>query len=73
LDSSRSVEITELQKQRRKLLSKAKLTKTDKEKLKKIESQMGALPVAETPEDIEAMDIIRRAANNLKKRESNQK
>lgn len=73
LPSGRSFEIEELQKQRRKLLSKAKLTKADKGKLKKIESQMGDLPVAETPEDIEAMDIIRQAAKSLKKRGSRKK
>ena len=73
LPSGHSVEIEELQKQRRKLLSRAKLTKTDKGKLKKIESQMGDLPVAETPEDIEAMDIIRQAAKSLKKRGSGKK
>lgn len=70
---SRSVEIEELQKQRRKILSKAKITKADKGKLNKIESQMGALPAAETPEDIEAMDIIRQAAKSLKKRGSGKK
>lgn len=73
LEGGRSVEIEELQKQRRKLLSKAKLTKADKGKLKKLESQMGDLPVAETPEDIEAMDIIRQAAKSLKKRGSGKK
>ncbi len=65
--SGYSDEIKELQKQRRKLLSKAKLTATDKKKLKDIESKMGDLPAAETPEDIEAMNIIRRAAEALKK------
>jgi len=73
LPSGRSVEIEEFQKQRRKILSKAKLTKADEGKLKKIESQMGDLPVAETPEDIEAMDIIRQAAKSLKKRGSGKK
>ncbi|MFH1884018.1 MAG: AAA family ATPase [Planctomycetota bacterium] len=73
LESSRSVEIGELQKQRRKLLSKAKLTKADTAELKKIESQMGYLPAAETPEDIEAMDIIRQAAKSVKNRESSKK
>jgi len=73
LPSGRSVEIEELQKQRRKLLSKAKLTKADKGKLNKIESQMGALPAAETPEDIKAMNIIRQAAKSLKERENNNK
>lgn len=73
LPSGRSIEIEELQKHRRKILSKAKLTKVDKGKLKKIESQMGYLPVAETPDDIEAMDIIRQAAKSLKKRGSGKK
>ena len=68
LEGSRSVEIQQLQEQRRRILSKAKLTKADEGKLKKIESQMGDLPVAEIPEDIEAMDIIRQAAKSLKKR-----
>jgi len=66
--SGRSVEIEELQKQRRKILSKAKLTQTDKRNLKGIESKMGYLPTAETPEDIEAMSIIRQAGKSLKKR-----
>lgn len=65
---SRSDEIEELQKQRMKILSKGKLTKTDQRELKKIESQMGDLPVAETSEEIEAMDIIRKAAKSLKKK-----
>jgi predicted ATP-binding protein involved in virulence len=73
LPSGRSVEIEELQKQRRKLLSKAKLTKTDKENLKEIESKMGALPSAETPEDIEAMELIRQAAKSMKDQESSKK
>lgn len=66
--SGRSVEIEELQKQRRKILSKAKLTQTDKRNLKDIESKMGYLPTAEAPEDIEAMSIIRQAGKSLKKR-----
>jgi len=73
LEGSRSVVIEELQKQRRKILSKAKLTKADKGKLKMLESQMGDLPVAEIPEDIEAMDIIRQAAKSQKKRGSGKK
>ncbi len=67
LPSGYSVEIEELQKQRREILSKARLTAADKKKLKDIESKMGDLPTAETPEDIEAMNIIRRAAKALKK------
>ena len=73
LPSSRSIKIEKLQKQRRKLLSKAKLSKADKEKLKDLESHIGALPTAETPEDIEAMEIIRKASKRLKDRERNNK
>ncbi|MHC4462502.1 MAG: AAA family ATPase [Planctomycetota bacterium] len=73
LEGGRSDEIEDLQKKRRKILSKAKLTTTDKRKLKRIESKMGDLPVAETPEDIEAMDIIRQAAKSLNKKRSGKK
>lgn len=67
LKGGRSDEIEDLQKERRRILSKAKLTTADKRKLKRIESKMGDLPVAETPEDIEAMDIIRQAAKSFNK------
>ena len=67
LPSGYSVEIEELQNERREILSKARLTATDKKKLKQIESEMGDLPTAETREDIKAMNIIRRAATALKK------
>jgi predicted ATP-binding protein involved in virulence len=52
---------------RRKLLAKAKLTNKDKERLREIEERIGELPTGETHQDIEAMDIIRRAAEELKK------
>ena len=70
LPTARSVKIEKLQIQRRKILSKAKLTKTDQGKLRTIEHKMGELPTAETPVDIEAMKIIRGAAKSLKKRRS---
>lgn len=73
LESSRSVEIEQAQKERRKILSKAKLTAAGKRKLKTLESKMGDLPTAETLEDIEAMDIIRQAAKSLKKNGSGHK
>lgn len=63
---ARSPRVQELLEERRKLLSKSKLTKKDKEKLAKLEAEIGDLPTAETPEDIQAMDIIRQAAELLK-------
>jgi predicted ATP-binding protein involved in virulence len=65
LSSSRSVKYEELLNKRRAILSKAKLTAKDKKELKELELEMGDLPTAETPEDIKAMDIIRRAAKLL--------
>jgi predicted ATP-binding protein involved in virulence len=65
LSSSRSVKYEELLNKRRAILSKAKLTTKDKKELKELELETGDLPTAETPEDIKAMDIIRRAAKLL--------
>lgn len=64
--SARPPREEKLLEERRKILSKSKLTKADQAKLKKLEAEIGDLPTAETPEDIQAMDIIRRAAEILK-------
>ena len=66
LESARPPQLDELLAERTKILAKGKLTKKDREKLEKIEAEIGSLPTGETPEDIEAMDIIRRAAARLK-------
>lgn len=66
LESARPPELDGLLAERTKILSKARLTKKDKERLEKIEAEIGSLPTGETPEDIEAMDVIRRAARRLK-------
>jgi len=66
LESARPPEMDRLLAERTKILSKSKLTKRDREKLQEIEAQLGALPTGETPEEIEAMDVIRRAAERLK-------
>lgn len=62
---ARSPHYEELLEKRRKILSKSRLTKADKAKLEALEKEIGDLPTAETPEDIQAMDIIRRAAEIL--------
>lgn len=66
LPSARPPKYEALQEKRTKLLSKARLTTKDKKKLAAIDSEISALPTAETPEDIEAMEIIRKAADKLK-------
>jgi hypothetical protein len=66
LESARPPQLEPLLAERTKILSKSKLTKKDKARLEEIEAEIGALPTGETPEDMEAMDVIRRAAKHLK-------
>ncbi len=66
LESARPPEMDGLLAERTKILSKGRLTKKDKERLEEIEARIGSLPTGETPEEIEAMDVIRRAAERLK-------
>jgi energy-coupling factor transporter ATP-binding protein EcfA2 len=65
LPSPHSPAIEPLIERRRKLLAKPKLTAKDQQELEKLEVQIGTLPTAESPEDIRAMDIIRKAAKLL--------
>jgi predicted ATP-binding protein involved in virulence len=67
LKSARPPQLDALLEERTKLLSKSRVTKKDRARLKDLEEEIGALPTGETPEDMEAMDIIRRAAARLKK------
>jgi predicted ATP-binding protein involved in virulence len=66
LESARPPQLDNLIAERKKILSKGKLTKRDRKKLQEIETQIGPLPAGETLADSEAMDIIRRAAERLK-------
>lgn len=66
LESARPPHLEPLLAERTKILSKSRLTKKDKARLEEIETEIGALPTGETPEDMEAMDVIRRAAEHLK-------
>ena len=65
LPSTRDTELEKLEKQRREILSKPKLTKADEKKLKELSAELEDLRVMENPEDDKAMDIIRRAAAHL--------
>lgn len=66
LESARPPQLDLMLAERTKILSKRRLTKKDKARLEEIEAEIGALPTGETPEDMEAMDVIRRAAEHLK-------
>ncbi|MDQ2687963.1 MAG: AAA family ATPase [Armatimonadota bacterium] len=66
LDSARPPQLDGSMAEREKILAKPRLTKADERRLKALEAQIGRLPTGETPEDIQAMDIIRRAAELLK-------
>lgn len=65
LPSARPADLDPLLLRRQEILSKAKLSKADHAELQELEEKIGALPTAETLDDIEAMDIIRRAAKLL--------
>lgn len=65
VSSSRSESVERMLKERRQLLSKPRMTSGDTTKLQGIESELGRIPVAETPEGIRAMQIIERAAEEI--------
>ncbi|PZO35390.1 MAG: hypothetical protein DCF19_24055 [Pseudanabaena frigida] len=67
IPSARPPQIEKFLAERQEILSKPKISKADKAKLKELEEKIGALPTAENPDDIKAMDIIRRAAKLLEK------
>lgn len=67
LETARPPEFDELLKERKKILTKGRLTKRDTEKLQALNARMGELPAGDNLEDSEAMDIIRRAAKRIKK------
>jgi len=66
LETARPPEYDELLAERNRILGKAKLTAKDRKRLKELDSAIGDLPTGETPEEIEAMDIIRETAAALK-------
>ena len=66
LRSPRPPAIEALFNERSLLLGKSRRTKSQKERLEEIEARIQELPVWDTPEEREAMDIIRQAADQLK-------
>lgn len=67
LPSARPPALDALLAERRRLLTKPRLSAADRRALERVEQKLGELPAGETPEQMEAMDIIQRAARSLKK------
>lgn len=67
LPSARPPALDALLAERRKILTKPHLSAAERRELERIEQAIGELPAGETPEQMEAMDIIQRAARSLKK------
>ncbi len=65
LESARPPHLAALLEERRKLLARRRPTARDELRLRALEAEIGTLPVAETAEQIEAMRIIREAAEHL--------
>jgi hypothetical protein len=68
LRSARPERYDEVIAERTRLLSKRKLTMSDQARLADLDREMAAAPAGESREDIEAMDLIRRAARAIEKR-----
>ena len=66
LDSSRNPKIGLLVHERTELLKKEKLTLSQRKRLEELNKIVHNLPTADKKDDIEAMDIIRRAAEYIK-------
>lgn len=66
LDTARPPEYAKLLQERSKLLGKKRLSTADRKRLEELDRIAEELPVGETAEDRDAMDIIRRAAARLK-------
>ncbi len=65
LESDRPPHLDPFIKRRREILSQPHLSEADEKELQALNDKIGPLPTATDPEDIKAMDIIRRAAHLL--------
>ena len=66
LETAHGPQFERMIRERRALLTKSRLTKRDKDKLERLNAAVEALPGRETPEDLAAMQLIRRAAERLR-------
>jgi len=65
LDSARPPQMDKWMDERDEILAKSELTLEDIKELERLSERIGDLPTGETPDDIEAMNLIRRAAKRL--------
>jgi predicted ATP-binding protein involved in virulence len=65
LPSARPPRLDPLLGERRKILTKARLTAADKRRLRDLERKIGRLPSGESPDELRAMELIERAARQL--------
>ena len=63
---SRSSQHEKWMEERRKILGQSHLTEADEQRLTELKEKIGYIPMAESPEDIEAMELIRETAQLLK-------
>ena len=69
LPTSRRLEIEKLILERKGILEKPERNSQDRDRLRYLDEKLDALPTAESHDDQEAMDVIRRAAELLKAKE----
>ncbi len=67
LPSARGPEQDKLRERREAILGKSRVTKADEAELSRIEAELVNVPGGESPQQIEAMNIILRAASSLEK------
>jgi hypothetical protein len=67
LESARPPALDALYAERDRLLDQDVLSEADEKRLAAIREEIDALPGGETPDDLRAMEIIRRAAKHLEK------
>jgi len=65
LKSAHSPKTDKLFKERRKLLLKEKLDDSDKKRLEEIESKLDEIPILESKEALQAIELIKKAAQNI--------
>jgi predicted ATP-binding protein involved in virulence len=66
LKESRPKEVEQNIKERRKLLRKSELTEDEQKRLEELNNEVDKMPIGETKEEIDAMDILRDFAEKLK-------
>ena len=66
LPSTRAPALDAILARRDAILAKSALTAADEDELARLREEIGALPGGDTPWEMEAMEIIRRAANALR-------